>query len=233
MITNHPIEYIDYRKDQTVTTDQDLLSPQETHNEDLMAHSPRSRIRRGQPRASYRREDVYRLVDDLKLGHIGFVQDGQPVIIPMTLWRVDDHLYFHVANKSRLQRMLEAGREICVSFAECSEWVLAKSAYHHSANYRSAVLYCTGERVVNQQEFDEAFKVVIEQIEPGRWDQVREPSAQERKGTALMKLTINEGAFKSRTGGPNDEKADLDLPVWAGTKPVCPFHAEVRDTETV
>jgi len=191
---------------------------------ELMNSSERSRIQRGKPRASYRREDVYRLIDDVKLGHIGFINNATPVIIPMTFWRVDDHLYFHVANKSRLQKLIESGEEVCVSFAECSEWVLAKSAYHHSANYRSAVLYCSGERVIDEEEFDHAFKVVIEQIEQGRWDQVRAPSAQERKGTALLKLNINEGAFKSRSGGANDDKADLDLPVWSGAKPVCPFH---------
>lgn len=119
--------------------------------------------------------------------------------------------------------MLEQGEQICVSFAECSEWVMAKSAYHHSANYRSAVLFCSGERVVNPTEFDRVFKVVINQIEPDRWQQVRHPSAQERKGTALMKLTIDEGSFKSRTGGPNEEPEDMELPVWHGTKPVCPM----------
>lgn len=195
-----------------------------TLSTELMNTSARSEIRRGKPRASYRREDVYRLIDDLKLGHIGFIRENAPVIIPITFWRVDDHLYFHVANKSRLQKMIECGEEVCVSFAECSEWVMAKSAYHHSANYRSAVLYCSGERVTNPEEFDRVFKVVIEQIEPGRWDQVRPPSPQERKGTALLKLTINEGAFKSRSGDANDDKGDLDLPVWSGTKPVCPFH---------
>jgi uncharacterized protein len=193
---------------------------------ELMNTSARSLVQRGKPRASYYREDVYRLVDDLKLGHIGFVREGAAVIIPMTFWRVDHHLYFHVANKSRLQKLIESGEEVCLSFAECSEWVMAKSAYHHSANYRSAVLYCSGERVTDNQEFDHIFKVVIEQIEANRWDQLRPPSAQERKGTALMKLTINEGSFKSRTGGANDDKEDLDLPVWSGTKPVCPFHAQ-------
>lgn len=164
--------------------------------------SSKSQVRRGAQRASYDRAQVYQLVDDLKLGHMGFVSDGQAIVIPMTIWRVDDNLYFHVANKSRLQKMLENGDQICVSFAECSEWVLAKSAYHHSANYRSAVLYCRGERVVDNEEFDEAFKVVIEQLEADRWQHIRPPSAQERKGTALMRLTIDEGSFKSRTGGP-------------------------------
>jgi len=218
---NSPIDIAEPENHLTVS-DQ---NHQRASSTELMNTSARSLIQRGKPRASYRREEVYRLVDDLKLGHIGFVREGAAVIIPMTFWRVEDHLYFHVANKSRLQKMIEAGEETCLSFAECSEWVMAKSAYHHSANYRSAVLYCTGERVTDSEEFDRVFKVIIEQIEPDRWDKVRPPSPQERKGTALMKLTINEGAFKTRTGGANDDKEDLDLPVRSGTKLVCPFHA--------
>lgn len=185
------------------------------------ANSDRSRVRRGARRASYEREPVYQLIDELKLAHIGFVWKGEARVIPMTVWRVDDELYFHVANKSRLQRLLESGASVCLSFAECSEWVMAKSAYHHSANYRSAVLYCHGERVQEGEEFDRVFRAIIEDLEPGRWQQIRPPSAQERKGTALMRLTIDEGAFKSRTGGPNEEKQDLELPVWHGT---CPVH---------
>ncbi|QFU75892.1 pyridoxamine 5'-phosphate oxidase family protein [Halioglobus maricola] len=191
-----------------------------------LAHHDRAQVKRSRERATYHREAVYRLVDDLKLGHIGFSWKGQLHVIPMTVWRVDDHLYFHTMNKSRMQKLLEAGAEVCISFAECTEWVLAKSAYHHSANYRSAVVYCTGERVTEPDEFDRAFEVCIEQLEAGRWQQVRPPNAQERKATALMKLTIVEGAGKSRSGGPNEEPEDLDLPVWHGTVPVCPFHSQ-------
>ena len=184
----------------------------------------RSTVKRAKARASYRREDVYRLVDDVKLAHIGFIEDGHVVMIPITLWRVEDALYLHVINKSRLQRLLEAGGEVCVSVAECSEWVLAKSAFHHSANYRSAVLYCSGERVTDEQQFDQAFAVIVDQVEEGRWQQVRPPNKKERKATALMKLTIKEGSFKSRSGGPNEEPEDMALPVWHGQVPVCPYH---------
>lgn len=187
-------------------------------------HSKRSTVRRGAKRASYEKAKVYQLIDDLKLGHLGFVVDGRPVVIPLTVWRLADDLYFHVANKSRLQKMLEAGDEFCVSFAECSEWVMSKSAYHHSANYRSAVLYCVGERVTDEAEFDHAFEVIINQLEEDRWQHIRPPSKQERKATALMKLTVNEGSFKSRAGGPNEEPEDMSLPVWHGTKAVCPYH---------
>ncbi|USD20730.1 pyridoxamine 5'-phosphate oxidase family protein [Microbulbifer variabilis] len=183
----------------------------------------KSRVRRAAKRASYRREDIYRLVDELKLGHIGFTQDGEVIVIPMTVWRHGDFLYFHVANKSRLQKLLDSGQQVCISFAHYDEWVLAKSAFHHSANYRSAVLFCRGARVQDPEEFDAVFKSIIEDIEPGRWSQVRAPNTQERKGTALMRLTIEEGSFKSRTGAPSDNKEDLDLPVWSGTKPACPF----------
>ncbi len=189
-----------------------------------MPSTDNSRVRRGAKRASYDKAAVWQLVDDLKLGHLGFISDGAAIVIPMTLWRVDEHIYFHVANKSRLQKLLEDGQQLCVSLAECSEWVMAKSAYHHSANYRSAVLYCSGERVTDAAEFDRVFESVINELESGRWDQVRPPSVQERKGTALMKLSIEEGSFKSRSGGPNDEPEDLALPVWHGTVSACPAH---------
>ncbi len=183
-----------------------------------------SRVRRVAKRASYDMDKVKALINDVKTGHIGFIHNQRPVIIPITVWAIENYVYLHVANKSRLQKLLEAGQEVCVSVAECSEWVMAKSAYHHSANYRSAVLYCTGERITDEAEFDTAFKSVINDLEDGRWDQVRAPNVIERKATALMKLTINEGAFKQRTGGPNEEPEDMELPVWHGNISACPMH---------
>lgn len=190
----------------------------------------RSTVRRVAERASQSAENVYHLVDRLKLGHVGFTDGKDVFVIPMTVWRVDEHLYLHTLNKSRLQRLLEQGQQVCISFAECTEWVMSKSAYHHSANYQSAVLYCSGERVTNHTEFDHAFSVVINQLEKDRWNQVREPNKTERKATALMKLTIVDGSFKSRTGGPNEEPEDMALPVWHGLLPVCPY-ANDSDTD--
>lgn len=187
-------------------------------------YSSHSRVKRGKSRASYKKQPVYQLIDDLKLGHIGFIYDERPVVIPITLWRVDDFLYFHVANKSRLHKLIDAGQEVAVSFAESSEWVMAKSAYNHSANYRSAVLYCTGSEVTDEKDFDQIFKVLTDQIEEGRWEQLRLPNEKERRSTALIRLQINEASFKSRTGGPEDEEADKALAVWSGTKAICPVH---------
>ena len=181
--------------------------------------SPRSRVRQAAKRARYDRESIYGLIDRLKTGHIAFVENGEPRSIPITIWRHGDDLYVHGMNKGRLTRYLEAGHLVCISFAECSEWVMAKSAYHHSANYASAVIYCRGARVTDPAAFDEAFRAVIDQLEPGRWNAVRPPSPHERKATALIRLTIEEGAYKAREGGPNEEPEDMALPVWHGTRP--------------
>ena len=182
-----------------------------------------TKVRRGAKRASYDRDKVLALINDVKLAHLGFIHNQRAIIIPITIWLHNDALYIHVANKSRIQKLLESGGELCVSVAECSEWVMSKSAYHHSANYRSAVLYCTGERITDIDEFDGSFKSVINDLEKDRWQHIRPPSVQERKGTALMKLTIQEGSFKQRTGGPNEEPEDMELPVWHGTLPACPY----------
>ncbi|WP_020409264.1 pyridoxamine 5'-phosphate oxidase family protein [Hahella ganghwensis] len=178
---------------------------------------PRSRVRRVAKRASYDRESVYALIDRLKTGHIAFVEDGEPRCIPITLWRYKDDLFVHTLNGGRMSKTLESGELLCISFAVTNEWVLSKSAYHHSANYESVVLYGRAERVECKEIFNEAFKAVINQIEEGRWEQVREPSEKERKVTALFRIPIEEGAYKSRTGGPVEEPEDMKLPVWHGT----------------
>lgn len=178
---------------------------------------PRSRVKRAAKRASYDRDLAYGLIDRLKTGHLAFVEDGEPRIIPLTLWRLGDDLYLHTLNGGRLSQRLDAGVQLCISFAVTEEWVLSKSAFHHSANYQSLVLFGRAARVADDAEFDDAFKAIINQLEPGRWDQVRAPNAKERKATALYRIPIDEGAFKSRRGGPNEEPEDLALPVWHGT----------------
>jgi len=184
----------------------------------------RTKIRRAHKRASYDKDKIIQLVEDVKLGHLAMVVDNEPLVMPITLWAHQGFLYLHVANRNRIHRYLESGKQVCISICESKEWVLAKSAYHHSANYRSAVLYCSGEKVEDMSEFDDSFKTCINQIEAERWDKVRPPNDKERKVTALMRLTIDEGSFKSRTGGSVEEPEDLDLPVNNGVIPICPFH---------
>ena len=180
---------------------------------------PRSRVQRAVKRASYDRETAYRLIDRLKTAHVGFVEDGEPRIIPITAWRLGDDLYLHTLNGGRLSRRLGSGALLCISFAVTNEWVMTKSAFHHSANYESLVLYGRAVPVTDHAAFDAAFRAIINQIEPGRWEQVRAPNDKERKATALFRIPIEEGAFKSRTGGPNDDPEDMALPVWHGLIP--------------
>ncbi|EHJ04862.1 Nitroimidazol reductase NimA, pyridoxamine 5'-phosphate oxidase superfamily [Marinobacter sp. DSM 26671] len=180
---------------------------------------PRSRVQRAVKRASYDRETAYRLIDRLKTAHVGFVEDGEPRIIPITAWRLGDDLYLHTLNGGRLSRRLGSGALLCISFAVTNEWVMTKSAFHHSANYESLVLYGRAVPVTDHAAFDAAFRAIINQIEPGRWEQVRAPNDKERKATALFRIPIEEGAFKSRTGGPNDDPEDMSLPVWHGLIP--------------
>ena len=180
---------------------------------------PRSRVQRAVKRASYDRETAYRLIDRLKTAHVGFVEDGEPRIIPITAWRLGDDLYLHTLNGGRLSRRLGSGALLCISFAVTNEWVMTKSAFHHSANYEALVLYGRAVPVTDHAAFDAAFRAIINQIEPGRWEQVRAPNDKERKATALFRIPIEEGAFKSRTGGPNDDPEDMSLPVWHGLIP--------------
>lgn len=189
-----------------------------THSSPLTC-CPRSQVRRAPKRASYDRAPAYALIDRLKTAHVAFVEQGEPRIVPLTAWRMDDNLYVHTLNGGRLSKRLSAGAPLCISFAVTNEWVMTKSAFHHSANYESLVLFGKASPVTEDAEFDAAFRAVINQIEPGRWEQVRAPNQKERKATALYRIPIEEGSFKSRTGGPNDDPEDLALPVWHGVLP--------------
>lgn len=185
----------------------------------VMTCCPRSQVKRATQRASYEREPAYALIDRLKTAHVAFVEEGEPRIVPLTVWRLDDDLYLHALNGGRMSQRLASGTLLCLSFAVTNEWVMTKSAFHHSANYESLVLFGRASQVNDEGEFDAAFRAIIDQLEPGRWEQVRAPNAKERKATALFRVPIEEGAFKSRTGGPNDDPEDMDLPVWHGTLP--------------
>ncbi|WP_428240108.1 pyridoxamine 5'-phosphate oxidase family protein [Gynuella sp.] len=183
---------------------------------DAFTITSRNQVKRGSKKADYRKEAVYRLIDKLKTGHVAFVEDNEPRSLPLTIWRIGDDLYCHSANKGRFSNALISGQLLCISFAINNQWVMSKSAYHHSANYESAILFCTGERLSAEEDFHRVFKAVINQIEPDRWDQIRPPSAKEMKATTLIKLTIQSASFKSRTGGPNEEPEDMEIPVWHG-----------------
>jgi nitroimidazol reductase NimA-like FMN-containing flavoprotein (pyridoxamine 5'-phosphate oxidase superfamily) len=178
----------------------------------------RSRIKRQPDRGSYEAEAVHAVLDAAPMGHVGFVVDGQPVVIPMLYGRIGDRLYLHGSVASRLQRTLATGIDVCLSVTLVDGLVLAKSAFHHSMNYRSAVVFGRASRVEGDEK-RAGLRAITEQLRPGRWDEARPPNDLELRQTSVLRLDVEEASAKSRAGGPIEEPADLDLPVWSGVVP--------------
>ena len=171
-------------------------------------------------RGEYGREAVYRILDEGFVCHVGFVSDGQPFVIPTAYGRADDQLYLHGARSSRMLKALAAGADVCVTVTLVDGLVLARSAFHHSINYRSVVVFGSAHAVESDKEKDAALKAFTEHIMRGRWDDVRWPTAQELAATTVLVLPLSEASAKVRTGPPVDDEEDYALPVWAGVLPL-------------
>ncbi len=186
----------------------------------MLAKTKQSEIKRASSRASYKKEELFPIIDDLMMAHICFIQDGSPISIPMLCWRVDNLVFIHGSRGSRLIKQLSNGNKICLSFAELNGWVMAKSAFHHSANYRSAVLFGEFSVVSDDATQLRYYQSFVEQLEKGRWQHIRSPNAKELAATTLLSMEIDEGAVKVRTGGPIDDPEDMALSVWTGEIPL-------------
>jgi len=181
---------------------------------------PRSRVSRVPDRADYDLATVGEILDAAPVAHVGLMEEGGfPVVIPMLHARAGDQLYLHGSSASRLIRS-SGGSEICVTATLVDGLVLARSVFHHSVNYRSAVVFGTPERIEDEAGKLAALEAFTEKLIPGRWADARVPSSQELKGTGVLRMTIDEASAKVRTGGPVDEPEDYELPVWAGTVPL-------------
>jgi nitroimidazol reductase NimA-like FMN-containing flavoprotein (pyridoxamine 5'-phosphate oxidase superfamily) len=185
---------------------------------DAFTPGPHTTVRRSD-RARYERDEIYRIVDEAELCHVGFIHDGRPAVIPMLHVRAGDSIMLHGAHPSRLARSLE-GQVVSITATILDGWVLAKSAFHHSANYRSAVLYGRAERVHDHTRKAQVLNALTERIVPGRPATLRPTTDKEVRGTALLEIPITEASAKVRTGPPVEDDADLDLPIWAGVIPV-------------
>ncbi|MGF1569175.1 MAG: pyridoxamine 5'-phosphate oxidase family protein [Nodosilinea sp.] len=187
-----------------------------------MPHSPtpRTQIKRLPQRASYDCQQVYDILNEGLVCHLGFVVAGQPVVIPTAYGRLEDKLYIHGSPASRMLRTLNQGVEVCLTVTLLDGLVLARSAFHHSMNYRSVVLFGTATRVDDPTEKLKALKAFTDHIVPGRWAEVRLPNHQELAGTLVLALPIAEASAKVRTGPPIDAPEDYGLPVWAGEIPL-------------
>lgn len=181
--------------------------------------SERSRLRRAHERGLYDRETVYQVLDAMPLAHIGYQINGAPSVLPTLQWREGDHVYWHGSAASRAIRAME-GAEVCLTVTCMDGYVLARSAFHHSVNFRSAMLFGVAEKVTEEEAKAASLKAMVDHIFPGRWDALRPMTAQELKATALMRMPIEEGAAKIRSGAPKDDEEDYALPIWAGVVPI-------------
>jgi nitroimidazol reductase NimA-like FMN-containing flavoprotein (pyridoxamine 5'-phosphate oxidase superfamily) len=178
------------------------------------------RVRRLPKRAAYDRATIHAILDEALVCHLGFVHDQQPFVIPTLHARIDERLYVHGSSASRMLGELAQGVAACVTVTLIDGLVLARSAFHHSVNYRSVVLLGTARAVIDPDEKLAALRAFTEQIVPGRWADVRPPTAQELKATSVLCLPLEEASAKLRTGQPVDDEADYAMDVWAGVLPL-------------
>lgn len=180
----------------------------------------RTRVRRAPARAVKEESALRAIIDEALICHVGFVDRGHPFVIPTLGWQDGDYLYLHGSNGSRMLNVLLRGGEACVTFTLLDGLVMARSAFHHSANYRSAVVLGTAEPVMATADKLAALEVFMDRIAPGRWPALRETNSQEIDATTVLRIRLDEASVKMRTGDPIDDDGDLGFPVWAGVIPV-------------
>jgi uncharacterized protein len=177
-------------------------------------------VRRRAGRGRYDRQTIDAILDEGKHAHLGIVSDGQPFVIPVLYARDRDQIYVHGSPLSRLLKTLREGVPMCLTVTLLDGLVLARSAFHHSMNYRSVVVLGEGREIQDRERKLEALRMIVEHVVPGRSDDVRGPSDKELKATEVIALEIREASAKIRTGPPVDDAEDYGLGVWAGELPV-------------
>lgn len=185
-----------------------------------MQITDRTKVRRLPARGSNEWSAITEILDAAYLAHVGFVVDGQPYVIPTLFGRAEQTLYLHGSAASRMLRELDRGISACVTVTLVDGLVLARSAFHHSMNYRSVVALGTARKIEDDQAKENALRIISEQVLTGRWNDVRPPTAKELKATSVLAFEIEEASAKVRTGPPKDDEEDYELPVWAGVLPV-------------
>jgi nitroimidazol reductase NimA-like FMN-containing flavoprotein (pyridoxamine 5'-phosphate oxidase superfamily) len=170
-------------------------------------------------RGVYDKDAIYKIIDEALICHVGLVQDNQPFVIPMLHARQGDHFLLHGATTSRLIQYVQSGKEICIAITLVDGLVLARSAMHHSMNYRSVVFFGQG-HLVQEEDKMSALADLTNRLIPGRWNDARQPNEQELRATAVVAIPIELASAKVRTGPPVDDQDDLSLPVWAGVLPI-------------
>ena len=199
----------------------------------MTATSPpteRTRLRRAHERGRFDRETIHGILDAMPLCHVGFVLDDAPCVLPTLQWREGDRVYWHASRAGRGVRA-QTGAAVCLTVTLLDGMVLARSAFHHSANYRSVMIFGAPEAVTDPDAKREKMKNLIEAFYPGRWARLRPLNDQEAKATTILSLPIAEASAKIRAGGPVDDAADYALPIWAGVLPLRYAKGEVEPDE--
>ncbi len=196
----------------------------------MLSKTARTTIKKGANKACLNANELYRIIDESLLAHVAIIDSGLPVVIPMLAWRIDDKVYVHGARNSRLLRNLKNGELTCLTFTLFDGWVLARSAMHHSAHYRSAVVFGQFDVIDNNQEKDRLLNLFVEQIAPGRTEHIRLGNEKELTATELLSISLDEASVKIANNGVNDDRADLDIPVWAGVLPYRTIVGPLQDT---
>lgn len=176
-------------------------------------------LQRAKERGHFDRETINNILDASPLCHLGYQVNDQPIVMPTIHWRMDDYVYWHGSRISRTMLSSEQN-SVCLTVTHLDGLVLARSAFHHSANYRSVLVFGTPEMVVDEAEKTTALTHMIDKMIPDRWQSLRPMTHKELKATTVLKLPIAEASAKVRAGGPNDLEEDLDFPVWAGVLPL-------------
>ena len=184
------------------------------------AKTKRTTLKRAHERGFYDRATVHAILDEALICHVAFIHDGAPAIIPTAHWREGDVLYIHGSSASRAIRALENGQPACIEVTMTDGLVFARSGYNSSIDYRSVIIYGAARKVTDEAEKLATLKVFMEKIAPGRWDELRAPTDQEMKATAVLAFDLKEVSAKVRSKGVEDDPADMDEPIWAGVIPV-------------
>ena len=178
----------------------------------------RSKIRRLPSRGEYDVEVIRAIIDDALICHLGTNRHGAPMVMPTACWRIGDYVYFHGAPASRTLKA-SAVKPVCLTVTHIDGLVMARSAFHHSVNYRSVLIFGQPETVAEGDK-EAVLRAFVDHVAPGRWEGLRPITAKELKGTAVLRLAISEASAKIRTGPPVDDDEDYALPIWAGLVPI-------------
>lgn len=187
---------------------------------EVFVPTPRTRVKRLAYRARYERTTVEAILDEALLCHVGFSIEGRPVVLPTAYARIGAWLYLHGSRSNRMLRTLASGLDACVTVTLVDGLVLARSAFHHSMNYRSVVLFGRAEEVEDESERARSLEALVEHVVPGRYEHVRPPTREEYLHTLVIRFPIQEASAKVREGFPIDDEADYTLDVWAGVVPL-------------